>query len=67
MGKIGCWEKTEEVMAAEQSSVSNSEVSGAESEISTNLSLASGRESMNGNGGHHMKMQFIDFLGVGAA
>ncbi|XP_023540145.1 transcription factor CSA-like [Cucurbita pepo subsp. pepo] len=67
VGKIGCWEKTEEVMAAEQSSGSNSEVSGAESEISTNLSLASGRDTMNGNGGHHMKMQFIDFLGVGAS
>ncbi|CAK9322852.1 unnamed protein product [Citrullus colocynthis] len=49
-------------------SESNSEVSGAESVISTNLSLASGWEnSRNGNGQHNMKMQFIDFLGVGAS
>ncbi|XP_038903636.1 transcription factor MYB54-like [Benincasa hispida] len=46
----------------------NSESNSAESVISTNLCLASGWEnSNNGNGQHNMKMQFIDFLGVGAS
>ncbi|XP_023528174.1 transcription factor CSA-like [Cucurbita pepo subsp. pepo] len=66
MGKV--WGKTEEAMTAEQSgnSESNSDVSAAESVISTNLCLSSGW----GNGRRrqdHMKMEFIDFLGVGAS
>lgn len=69
MGKLRYRAKTGKEMAAEQSgnSESNSEVSGAESGISTNLSLASGWENSNGNVQNHIKMQFIDFLGVGAS
>lgn len=68
-GKLRYRGKTDDEMAAEQSgnSEANSEGSGTESVISTNLSLASGRENSNGNGHNHIKMQFIDFLGVGAS
>lgn len=58
-------EETGAAVGESGNSESNSEVSGAESAISTNLSLASGWENTNGN--DHMKMQFIDFLGVGAS
>ncbi|KAL0555149.1 hypothetical protein IC582_009088 [Cucumis melo] len=45
----------------------NSESNSAESVISTNLSLGSSWENNSNGQHHHMKMQFIDFLGVGAS